>query len=68
MTMDSRVTNALQTTKARYMDVAKRDIMNAVHSFQDLTPDTETFEFPDRSRKLTFRLKGTIPVAYKVSI
>lgn len=56
----------LNRTKAKYVESAKHDIMLALSGFPDLSPDAENFVFPDRTHALTFRLKGTIPVFYKV--
>jgi hypothetical protein len=63
---DAAVSSALQAAGAKYVDAAKRDILATLHSFRDLHPGNEMFEFPDRVRRQAFRLKGTVPVLYKV--
>lgn len=60
------VIDALKRSKAKYEDTAKNDIMTALLAFPDLAPEVESFAFPNSKRVPTFRLKGTIPVLYKV--
>lgn len=64
----SQVVAVLNRTRAKYVDSAKSDILTALNFFPDLSPDAENFTFPDGTRSLTFRLKGTIPVLYKVGL
>ncbi|VDN19407.1 unnamed protein product, partial [Gongylonema pulchrum] len=61
----SAVIALLSRAKAKYVDTAKNDILAALSAFPDLAPDVEHFVYPDRTRALSFRLKGTIPVVYK---
>uniref|UniRef100_A0A915PHE2 UEV domain-containing protein n=1 Tax=Setaria digitata TaxID=48799 RepID=A0A915PHE2_9BILA len=63
--VSSAVAALLDRAKAKYVDTAKSDILSALSGFPDLTPDVEHFVYPDRTRTLAFRLKGTIPVLYK---
>ncbi|VDM50557.1 unnamed protein product [Toxocara canis] len=65
MSNASQVVAVLKRTKAKYVESAKTDIITALNFFHDLSPDAENFTFPDGTRNLTFRLKGTIPVLYK---
>lgn len=64
--VSSTVVALLNRARAKYVDSAKNDILAALSGFPDLAPDVEQFVYPDRTRALTFRLKGTIPVLYKV--
>ncbi|MCP9265433.1 Tumor susceptibility transcribed protein [Dirofilaria immitis] len=64
--VSSTVIALLDRAKAKYVDTAKNDILLALSGFPDLTPDVEHFVYPDRTYTLAFRLKGTIPVLYKV--
>lgn len=66
--VSATVTALLDRAKAKYVDTAKNDILSALSGFPDLTPDVEHFVYPDRTCALAFRLKGTIPVLYKVCI
>lgn len=66
--VSSTVIALLDRAKAKYVDTAKNDILSALSGFPDLTPDVEHFVYPDKTYTLAFRLKGTIPVLYKVCI
>ncbi|MFH4981822.1 hypothetical protein AB6A40_008531 [Gnathostoma spinigerum] len=64
MAMTARVTAVLNQTKAKYVDTAQKDILLALQQFPELVPDSEYFVLPDGTRRLAFRLKGTVPVLY----
>uniref|UniRef100_A0A1I7XRG8 UEV domain-containing protein n=1 Tax=Heterorhabditis bacteriophora TaxID=37862 RepID=A0A1I7XRG8_HETBA len=62
-----QVQQCLEKASIKYVDSAKADIMGALREFKDLSPDTEHFMFPDGKRRHAFKLRGTIPVFYKMS-
>lgn len=51
--------------KYKYPDQAKREIINALHTFTDLRPLLQTYVFNDGNTKELLCLEGTIPVNYK---
>ena len=63
---EARVSELVRRARMKFEPAAQRDILNTLHHFVDLTPDIRNFKFPDGVTRLSFVLKGTIPVKYKV--
>lgn len=62
------VARLLATAKYRYQDQAKRDIVNAITHYRNLTPIVEMYVFPDGNQKELLCLNGTIPVSYRGAV
>ncbi|CAJ0914696.1 unnamed protein product, partial [Mesorhabditis belari] len=60
----------LVAAKSQYIELAKQDIVDALNQFRDLVPDLEKFKFPDKDneQRITFKLKGTIPMCYRETV
>ncbi|KAK3696962.1 hypothetical protein RRG08_023153 [Elysia crispata] len=57
--------NFLSSSKYKYQNEAKFDIMKTLAQYKDLRPSLDPFVFNDGSQKKLVQLEGTIPVTYK---
>ena len=65
MVNDKQLTDLLQRCNYKYKDLSKRDIKQALESFNELNCTCENYVFPNGSFKDLVSLNGTIPVNIK---
>lgn len=65
MVNDKQLTDLLQRCNYKYKDLSKRDIKQALESFNELSCSCENYVFPNGSFKDLVSLNGTIPVNIK---
>lgn len=68
MGANDQLKNWFTSSKYKYPDIAKPDVLRAFQNFKDLRPTLETFVFNDGNKKELVSLDGTIPVKYKGNI
>ncbi|RUS82713.1 hypothetical protein EGW08_009550 [Elysia chlorotica] len=62
---ETTLKNFLSTSKYKYQNEARYDIMKTLAQYKDLRPSLDPFVFNDGNSKKLVQLEGTIPVTYK---